>query len=205
MRNVAPALRFCLRAAGLAAALGLAGACASEHFAGANGRAPGADDAAVAAPQPTPAPEPTPPASCVAGDKVRLAWSGAAKDCIVDQGATFDFARKECTHLRAASFACDWATVTAQLASRGLVSPAIDAASHADGKLVACGQSTDGRRIVVQWLEAPPAPTSLCAFDPATMHVVTGCYEVLEDGEPVPEPATVEERDRIVYACLDGL
>ena len=205
MRDVAPALRFCLRATTLAV-VALLACCASEHFSGSNGRrAGGSDDATVAVPVPSPTATPTPPTSCVSGDKVVVAWSGAAKECIVGQSATFDFAHQTCTHLHAASFACDWASVVSQLALRGLASPALATASSDGSKLVACGQSDDGNRIVVQWLKAPPPATSLCAFDPATMAVVTGCYQVLVNGEPLPTPASPEEQDAIVYACMNSL
>src|SRR5947209_6436318 len=84
--------------------LGPAG-CSSASFSGAGKST--VENVSPAAPKPK---------ICVDGDKANVAWSGAAKECIVDQGGTYNFALEKCATMRRAPFECSWATVTTELA-----------------------------------------------------------------------------------------
>jgi hypothetical protein len=74
-------------------------------------------------------------------------------------------------------------------------------------KLVCCGQSVDGIRIVVQWVMLPVGGGSVdCAKANAGASITTGCYTLYSAGDQRPPEATSDdERARQVYDCMNKL
>lgn len=167
---------------------------------------PAAADATAATPAPAAPTATVAPASgeCVADGKVNFAWSGPAKECIVDQGKTFNFDTGECAEMRKATFACNWDNVVGELKKRGLLTPKLEADSKV-AKLVSCGQSTDGNRIAVQWVNIETGKAVDCQNPTSVGHITTGCYTYYV-GENIPAAAsTPEARAKQVYDCLNTL
>lgn len=141
--------------------------------------------------------------ACVQGDTVNFDWSGPEKTCIVDQHMTYNFDTNQCAQMRPAQFTCDWATVQAQLTQRNLLTPTLKTAATSGALLVTCGESQDGSRIVVQWIDTPP-PAGTCTYDPNQEHITTGCYTQYT-GTPPPAPTTPAAQAAAVYACMNEL
>ena len=142
------------------------------------------------------------PKACVSGDKVNVAWTGDVKACLVDQGKTYNFESSTCTAMRQATFTCDWSTVQAQLTQRGLLTDTIknDAANGA--KLVTCGQSQDGHRIVVQWIRSNNSGVGdNCSAGQPSSYIMTGCYR----DDKIETWTTEDQRRSLVFACMNSL
>lgn len=149
-------------------------------------------------------PQPTNDA-CVDGDTVNIQWTGPVKECL-DQGKTFNFEEQKCAEMRQSQFACDWSTLKAELSKKSLLSSKLSADADQGAKLVSCGQSDDGNRIVVQWIKSGDLKNIDCTDGQSSHHITTGCYTVYtsEDQRP-PEPANEQERAKQVYGCMNKL
>lgn len=190
--------------------------CSESNFSGSNQARPAAADAEQG-PAPESAGSPTPQDSnnvppettdqkCVEGDKVNFAWSGAVKECLVDQGKTYNFETDTCTDMRQATFPCDWESLTAAMEDMGL-SPTEKLQNDREegAKLVTCGQSKDKKRIVVQWIRPPEGGFQCNDSQGSLPNITTGCYTVYGDGDRPPPPTSAEERAQQVYACMNSL
>lgn len=143
-------------------------------------------------------------APCVKGDKIEFEWTGPIKECF-KQGKTWDFDSSACVEIRTAKFTCDWATVTSELTKAELLTPVIQAAPGAGAKLISCGQSQDGKRIVVQFVKEPSSGKIDCKNVKSAGAVTTGCYTDYSPNSPPPIPTDPEEKKRQVYSCLNKL
>jgi hypothetical protein len=141
---------------------------------------------------------------CVSNGKVNFAWSGPAKDCIVDQGKTFNFDTGDCAEMHKAKFDCSWNNVVSELKKRGLLTTKLEADSKV-AKLVSCGQSDDGNRIAVQWLNVETGQAVDCQNPSSVGHITTGCYTYYVGENAPPAAGTPEERAKQVYDCLNSL
>jgi hypothetical protein len=144
----------------------------------------------------------------VDGDKVYIHWTGEQMDCIVDKSQTYNFDTKACTKMPQASFDCSWDSFFDEMEDRGITpTDKMKAARTAGAKLVTCGQSSDGDRIVVQWLNPPDGGFSCKPQDSAMPGlIVTGCYTKYKPGEPVPAaPKDKAEQTKQVYDCMNKL
>lgn len=142
---------------------------------------------------------------CVDGDKINFNWNGEAKTCIIDQGKTYNFDSKQCAEMRKAEFDCDWENIKTAMSKLGLSSSAIENDSAAGAKLVSCGQSKDGNRIVAQWLKLPEGKTVDCKADKTPGNITTGCYTLYVDDDPPAKPDTIEEERKQVFDCMNTL
>lgn len=144
--------------------------------------------------------------NCVDGDQLKLEWSGPIKECLIDQGKTYNFELKQCTEMRQAKFTCNWENVTKALEELGLLTNTLKTDSQNGAKLVSCGQSEDGNRIVVQWVKPPEGGAIDCSKANGGSLTTTGCYTYYGPGETQPpEPANEEERKKQVYGCMNQL
>ena len=143
-------------------------------------------------------------ASCVKGDKIEFDWSGPVKECF-NQGKTWDFDTSTCVEIRAAKFTCDWATITAELTKAELITPVIKGAPATGAKLISCGQSQDGKRIVVQFVKEPSSGKVDCKNVKSAGAVTTGCYTDYSPNSPPPVPTDPVEKKKQVYGCLNKL
>lgn len=144
-----------------------------------------------------------PISACTVGDKVNFGWTGAEKDCI-DQGKTYNFDSNVCQEMRRASFNCDWQTLLAEIAKvdPGLVTDALRKGATDGSKLVSCGQSTDGMRVVVQWVKVDDLGQLSCQnTGNNNPFIITGCY-TKHPGTPPPPPKDEQERRDRVFECL---
>lgn len=189
-------------------------ACNSADFGGSqSANAPGSSDCksddADCDPSSTPPQADASPGTedCSQGDKLDIPWSGAVKECLIDQGRTYNFEQKKCTEMKQATFSCSWDTVIKQLDDRGLLSSVLESDSKSGAKLVTCGQSTDGNRIVVQWVSLPESGEPIdCKRASTGASITTGCYTLYKQGESRPPEATTdEERAQQVYDCMNQL
>lgn len=144
------------------------------------------------------------PKECVEGDKVNIQWTGPVKECL-DQGKTYNFEQKACAEMRQAQFDCNWDNVTAELEKRSLLTEVLRSDSQNGAKLVSCGQSEDGNRIVVQWIKAENAQNIDCSDGASSHHTTTGCYTLYTNGEKPPETTSEEEKRQQVFACMNEL
>jgi hypothetical protein len=190
-------------AAGLASLL----SCNDAQFSGGDSAPAGpaphqpAPSAAPAAPTATIAPT---SGECVDNGKVNFNWSGPAKECIVDQGKTFNFDTGECAEMRKAKFDCTWDNVVSELKKRGLLTPKLETDSKV-AKLVSCGQSSDGNRIAVQWVNIETGTSVDCQNPTSVGHITTGCYTYYTGSNVPPAASTPEDRAKQVYDCLNTL
>lgn len=173
-------------------------------LAGPDGKFGTEDDIVTANPPPAVGAENWETASCVKGDKIEFEWTGPIKDCF-KQGKTWDFDTSTCVEIRAAKFTCDWATVTEELTKAELLTPVIQAAPGSGAKLISCGQSQDGKRIVVQFVKEPSSGKVDCKNIKSAGAVTTGCYTDYSPNPPPPIPTDPEERKKQVYGCLNKL
>lgn len=181
--------------------------CSNTNFSSGNGKPSPAQKPQSAPQTATPTPVVATPvdAGCVEGDKANLKWSGPVQECIEVQKKTYNFELKKCAEMPQATFSCSWDVVVAKLKSLELLTDAVQKASTDGSKLISCGQSKDGARIVVQWINKPLTSADLCNFNPETVKIRTGCY--MNDAGPsaAVDPKTSEERDKIVYECMNQL
>ena len=142
--------------------------------------------------------------SCVGGDKLNLIWVGAAKECIVDRGLTYNFDSGVCLSIRQTTWACNWATVQSEMGKLGLSSSVLNASAARGDKLVSCGQAdnTERNRIVVQWVQLPAVGFTCESLTTTPPHITTGCYTRYNNGLLPPPPANEAEKAKQVYACL---
>ena len=209
------------------ALVAIATACSSARFGGNQGAAskndsgsgtPGAATAPLGTPGSADSPgtstsaipgstaTPTGPAACTT-DQVKLDWSGDEKACI-DKGQTWAFDTGKCMDIRKAAFDCTWSNAIAELDKKGLTTQTIKDDSAAGAKLVSCGQSQDGNRIVIQWIKVADGAAQVACTggaSPLQHHITTGCYTYYASGA-VPDAATTQaEKDARVYACLSSI
>jgi hypothetical protein len=140
---------------------------------------------------------------CIKGDRVELGSSGAPKEC-TDKGKMYNFNRNQCEELPVAQFNCNWAGVLGALGEQGITPTALLTKSSQDGsKLVACGQSQDGKRIAVQWIKVENLTQVECNNTPRNSSlVINGCYSVYPAGVPAPlDPTTEGELGQLCYAA----
>lgn len=154
----------------------------------------------------TPGSTPGGPAACTT-DQVKLDWTGEEKGCI-DKGQTWDFDTSQCMQIHKASFDCTWPNAIAELDKKGLTTQTVKDDSAAGAKLVSCGQSQDGNRIVIQWIKVADGAAQVACnggSSPLQHHVTTGCYTYYTNGA-VPAPATTQaDKDARVYSCLSSI
>ena len=227
--NRTPKLSF-LSAARISVATGalilIATACSSARFGGNQGSptknesgsgAPGAAAAPLGTPNSTdspgttataPGPSATPggSAACTT-DQVKLDWSGDEKACI-DKGQTWAYDTGKCMDIRKAAFDCTWSNAIAELDKKGLTTQTIKDDSAAGAKLVSCGQSQDGNRIVIQWIKVADGAAQVACTggaSPLQHHITTGCYTYYTTGVVPEAPTTQAEKDARVYACLSSI
>ena len=141
---------------------------------------------------------------CIEGDKLNFAWSGDIKKCLIDEGRTYNFDTNKCMNMRKASFDCDWENIISEMKKIGLTSNVIADDSKDGAKLVSCGQSKDGNRIVAQWVKLPKEGFD-CQAKKAPANITTGCYTMYIDETPPPDPETAEEKKQQVAECMDSL
>lgn len=143
---------------------------------------------------------------CVDGEKLNVEWAGEVKECLIDQGKTYNFELKRCAEMRQSKFSCTWDNVTKELEDRGLLTDVLSADSKSGAKLVSCGQSEDGNRIVVQWVSIPEGGTVDCKKASTGASITTGCYTLYKSGETRPDtPSNEDERAQQVYDCMNRL
>lgn len=143
---------------------------------------------------------------CVEGDKVNLEWTGPIKECIVDQGKTYNFDTDTCMEMRTAEFDCSWHSVKAEMEKLSLSSKVMESDSENGAKLVSCGQSEDTNRIVVQWINPPSEGSFDCKAKVTKGTIVTGCYTFYSSNDVMPAPPKNEEEKRKqVYDCMNKL
>ncbi len=147
---------------------------------------------------------PTKEDKCVEGDKLNFAWTGEIKKCLIDEGRTYNFDTNGCTNMRKASFDCDWDNIKSAMKNIGLTSKVIEIDSKEGAKLVSCGQSKDGNRIVAQWVKLPKEGFD-CKAKKAPANITTGCYTMYVDKTPPPDPETAEEIEQQVANCMNSL
>lgn len=140
---------------------------------------------------------------CVEGDKVNIKWVGPIKECIIDQGKSYNFESQTCTEMRQAEWECTWDNIKAEMKERGLSSSVLEKDSETGAKLVTCGQSKDGNRIVAQWARQPEGGFD-CNASSKLPKIITGCY-TLYKGEVPPAPETEEEQRKQVFDCMNSL
>ncbi len=138
---------------------------------------------------------------CIDGDKLVVPWTGTVKACL-DQGKTYNFDTKVCADLPQASFSCDWTTVKAKLLEKDLLSEVLKRDAEVGAKLVSCGQSKDGNRILVQWFKLASNPGVSCNTIQESASITTGCYTHYVGTVPPPNPTTDEEKRAAVAACM---
>lgn len=141
---------------------------------------------------------------CVEGDKLKIEWSGEVKKCLIDEGRTFNFDTKKCMNMRKATFTCDWESVISEMKKIGITSSVIANDAKEGAKLVSCGQSKDGNRIVAQWLKMPKEGFD-CTAKKTPANITTGCYTMYVDETPPPDPKTEKEKQEQVADCMDNL
>ncbi len=144
---------------------------------------------------------------CVKGDLVNVPFSGPAKDCF-DAGKTWNFSKASCQDIRKAKFECTWDNILQWFKTTNLVPTEAVQNGVKDGrKVVSCGESEDGNRLVVIWLNPPQNGTIQCDNAKALEGLaVTGCYTFYPDpSKSPPKPTTDEEKKQQVYACMDAL
>ena len=176
--------------------------CNESNFTGDEG-----PKSSTAATQPTEQDEiPTTPSKddCVIGDKLNFDWTGDVKKCLIDQGRTYNFDTNACMNMRKASFDCDWGNIKSAMKKIGLTSSVIESDSKDGAKLVSCGQSKDGNRIVAQWVKLPKEGFD-CKAKKAPANITTGCYTMYVDEAPPADPETAEEKKDQVAECMDSL
>ena len=143
--------------------------------------------------------------ACTKGDKVNVSWGGAIDDCLLRQGRTYNFDTNTCTEMRRASFDCNWPNVLDAMTKLGISTTILERDSQQGAKLVSCGQSADGNRIVAQWIKPPKGQDIDCesSLDPGS--ITTGCYTFYVNQEPPPLPTNVDEKRKPVFACMNSL
>ncbi len=141
---------------------------------------------------------------CVQGDKLNIQWSGEIKNCLIDEGRTYNFDTKKCMNMRKANFDCDWESVISEMKKIGIASSVIANDSKNGAKLISCGQSKDGNRIVAQWLKVPKEGFD-CKVKKAPTDITTGCYTMYVDETPPPDPQSDKEKQEQVAECMDNL
>jgi hypothetical protein len=149
-------------------------------------------------------PSTIPEENCVEGDKLNIQWSGEVKTCLIDEGRTYNFDTKKCMNMRKASFNCDWDSVISEMKKIGITSSVIANDSKEGAKLVSCGQSKDGNRIVAQWLKTPKDGFD-CKAKKVPTNITTGCYTMYVDEAPPPDPQSEKEKEEQVAECMDNL
>ncbi len=145
-----------------------------------------------------------PEEECIKGDKLNFEWTGDIKKCLIDEGKTYNFDTNSCMNMRKASFDCDWDNIKSEMKKIGLTSSVIENDSKEGAKLVSCGQSKDGNRIVAQWVKLPEEGFD-CKSKKTPANITTGCYTMYVDEAPPPDPETAEEKKQQVADCMDNL
>ncbi len=192
----------------------LAGACNDNNFAGSSsgadktedsGQGPNCDGGVAGDPEAALLCGARDTRQCVEGDKVNIKWTGPVKDCL-GQGKTYNYEEKKCAEMRQSQFECSWDTVKAELEKRSLLTEVLRSDADGGAKLVSCGQSEDGNRIVVQWIKVGDAQNIDCNDGASSHHITTGCYTLYtaKDEQP-PEASSRDERSKQVYACMNQL
>jgi hypothetical protein len=153
-----------------------------------------------------------PPTTC-SGGAVSVDWTGDAKTCIIDEHQTYNFDTNQCTQMRQAQFPCTWDNILAALDKLGLLvknDPSnpnhIYNQYQAGAKLVSCGESQDGNRIVAQYITISDGALSAnCQETQGQHHVTTGCYTYYPNGNAPPlstDPTIFRQQ---VYECMNQL
>lgn len=145
------------------------------------------------------------PKDCVEGDQVNFNWTGEIKTCLIDEGRTYNFDKGACTEMRKAKFDCNWDDLKAAMKKINLVSQAIEKDSGDGAKLISCGQSKDGNRIVAQWVKIPKGEKVDCNADVEPGNITTGCYVHRESGDGDEPPKTKDEQFDYVFDCMNEL
>jgi hypothetical protein len=176
--------------------------CNESNFSSSNGAK--ADSTAPSKEIDEPPTQP-PEDDCVEGDKVNVNWSGDIKECIIDQGKTYNFDSNACTEMRKSEWECTWDNIKAEMKKLGLSSNVINKDSESGAKLVSCGQSQDGNRIVAQWVKLPSSGSVDCKAAKSPGNITTGCYTLYVDEQPPPKPTNIEEERKQVFDCMNSL
>lgn len=178
--------------------------CNESNFASSNGKKSDAPPKSNELDEEPKLPEENPD-DCVDGDKINFNWTGDIKTCIIDEGKTYNFESKKCAEMRKAEFDCDWDNIKSAMNKRGLSSSTIENDSAAGAKLVSCGQSKDGNRIVAQWVKLPEGKTVDCTANKTAGLITTGCYTLYVSEDPPEKAETKEEEYKQVFDCMNTL
>lgn len=214
-----------------AAAVVLVVACSSANFGGTTAAPSKTDDGNKSTTGGDPNNDPTKkpgsggiddpgPAKC-ANDQVKLKLSTEEEKCIVEQGKTWDFSKKQCASLPKAEFQCNWTELVAKLSShaQSLVTETIKKSSTDGSKLVSCGQGvqvldpqTNKRyiRYAVQFISAATGGKQVeCEGTPSNeLSITTGCYTFADNGAPqitIPPSTDKVAYENYVYNCINNL
>ncbi|MBC7660444.1 MAG: hypothetical protein H7249_12160 [Chitinophagaceae bacterium] len=180
-------------------------ACAETKFSGGpqSSAVAAASADSVPAPAPSAAPVPVPNVACDASTVIKNSLPPAVSACY-ESGRVWNFDNSSCVAMRAAAFTCDWDSVRKAMSKIGITSTAIDtAAKSGASRLIGCGQSQDGNRIVVQFVNQTQTTNACTTFKSGD--VVTGCFTNYGTSEPPAPTTSKEEQDKRVYACMNQL
>lgn len=178
-------------------------------------QAPKAPATTPPAPTPPPSlpPEPPPvfppagpdngplPVDCdPAKDFAALEFPENIQTCL-KQDKLFNFDLNTCTSMGKALWACDFATFTQNLRDIELATTPLDREKANGGKLIGCGASNDGYRMVAQFFyKNANAPTNDCKFS-SQGRVVSVCFQKFVDSAPRP-PTTEADKKTYVAQCM---
>lgn len=133
-------------------------------------------------------------------DFAALEFPEDIKACLL-RDRLYNFDANTCTGMGKALWPCDLATLTSNLTDIELSTAPLENERRNGGKLIGCGASNDGLRIVAQFFyRNVSAPTNDCKFS-AQGHVVSVCFQKFVDRAPVV-PVTDAAKKAYVATCM---
>ncbi len=133
-------------------------------------------------------------------DFAALEFPEKIKACLT-QDKVFNYDADACTTMGKALWTCDFATLTTNLTDIELATAPLDKERSNGGKLIGCGASNDGLKIIAQFFyKNAKAPANDCKFS-AQGKVVSVCFQKFTDVAPAV-PTTDAAKKAYVASCM---
>ncbi len=133
-------------------------------------------------------------------DFAKLEYPQDVQDCL-KQDKLYNFDAKGCTTMGKALWECSYASIKAEITNLTLSTSPLDKQQNAGAKLIGCGASNDGTKIIAQYfVKNASTSTKDCKFLNKGK-VISVCFQQFVDVAP-PVPTTDAEKKAYVASCM---